>query len=228
MESVRIFGAFVLRDLRLELRSRDAFNAMLFYALLIIVIFSFAFEAGMDLPTRSRANVAGGLLWVAFLFAGIISLDRAFLREQPESCLTGIKMSPASRSAAISGKFASSFILMLLVEAVLLPLFAVLFNTPATAHWGWIGLTVVLGTWALAATGTYFSAVSTHTRSRTLLLPLLLLPVSIPAIIATVQATQVLLLGQGVANYWLKILVGYDIVFTALGLLLADVVFDVE
>ena len=111
---------------------------------------------------------------------------------------------------------------------MLLPLFAILFNAPHAANWSGIAATTVLGTWALAANGTYFSAMSVHARQRGLLLPLLLLPVSIPAILAMVQATQVYLSGSGVANYWLKLLTGYDIIFTALGWLLADIVIDVE
>ncbi len=214
----------VKRDLRLELRTREAMSAMLFYALLVIVIFSFAFEAEASLTTR----VGGGLLWVAFLFAGMVALDRALGREQPDNCLAGVRMSPASRSAFLAGKFASSFLMMAVTEAILLPLFAVLFNAPPTAHWGGIVGTAVLGTWALATNGTYFSAMSNYARQRSLLLPLLLLPVSVPAVIAMVQATQVYLTGEGVAHYWLKLLFGFDVIYTVLGLLLADLVLEAE
>lgn len=222
--ALRALAATLLRDLKLELREREALNAMLFYALLVIVIFSFAFEAEAQLTLR----IGGGLLWVAFLFAGMLALDRAFLREAPGDCLTGLVMSPVSRAAALAGKFAATFLLMLAVEAVLLPLFAVIFNAPASARWGGILVTLLLGTWALAANGTYFSALSSHARQRTLLLPLLLLPVAIPAIIAMVQATQVFLAGTGEAAFWLRLLLGYDVIFTALGALLADVVLEAE
>ena len=224
MSDTRIFLATLQRDLRLEFRTREALNAMFFYALLVIVIFSFAFSAETSIITR----IGGGLLWVAFLFAGMVALDRAFLREMMEGSLSGIQIAPASPSAIMAGKFASSFLLMLAMEAILLPLFAVLFNAPANTRWaGIIGVTI-MGTWALAANGTYFSAMSTHARQRSLLLPLLLLPVSIPAIIAMVQATQSYLSGNGDTGYWWKLLAGYDIIFTAIGWLLADIVIDVE
>lgn len=224
MSSARVFAAVLRRDLRIELRTREALLAMGFYALLVIVIFSFAFNADADLTARA----GGGLLWVAFLFAALVALDRAFLRESAEGTLAGLQTSPAAAAAILGGKFGSSFLLILAMEAVLLPLFAVLFNAPASTRWGGIAATAVLGTWALAANGTYFSAMSVHTRQRGLLLPLLLLPVSIPAILAMVQATQVFLGGIGVANYWLRLLFGYDVIYTLLGLLLADLVLDVE
>lgn len=220
----RVLWATARRDLRLELRERDAANAMLFYGLLVIVIFSFAFTAEAQLTLR----VGGGLLWVAFLFAGLLALDRAFLREAANDCLAGLVASPAPRAALLAGKFAATAAMMLMVEAVLLPLFAVIFNAPPAARWGGIVLTVLLGTWALAANGTYFSALGTHARQRTLLLPLLLLPVAVPAIIAMVQATQVFLAGSGGAEFWLKLLLGYDVIFTALGVVLADAVLEAE
>jgi heme exporter protein B len=224
MNSWRIFSAVLRRDLRIELRTREALLAMGFYALLVIVIFSFAFSADASLTLRA----GGALLWVAFLFASMVALDRAFLRESAEGTLTGLQTSPASGAAILAGKFGSSFVLILAMEAVLLPLFAVLFNAPVHTQWFGIIATTLLGTWALAANGTYFSAMSVHTRQRGLLLPLLLLPISIPAILAMVQATQVYLSGAGMANYWLRLLFGYDVIFTVLGLALADLVLEVE
>lgn len=221
---VGVVTAVVERDLRIELRTREALLAMVFYALLVIVIFSFAFSADATLTQRA----GGGLLWVAFLFAALVALDRAFLRESGDGALQGLQTSPAPASAILAGKFISSFLLILAVEIVVLPLFAILFNAPAATQWGGIISTTLLGTWALAANGTYFSAMSLHSRQRGLLLPLLLLPVSIPAILAMVQATQVYLSGSGVANYWLRLLLGYDVIFTALGLALADMVLAPE
>ena len=224
MSSWRVLRAVAERDLLVEVRTREALLAMGFYALLVLVVFSFAFSAD---ATLTRA-VGGGLLWVAFLFAALVALDRGFLRETAEGCLTGLQTAPASRAAVLAGKFAASYVVILGLEALLLPLFAILFNAPAHARWGGVVVTTLLGTWALAANGTYFSAMSVHTRQRGLLLPLLLLPVSIPAILAMVQATQIFLTGDGVANYWLRLLLGYDVIFTALGWMLADTVLDVE
>ncbi len=220
----RVLARVVYRDLKLELRSREALQAMVFYALLIIVIFSFAFDAGQELTS----HVGGALLWVAFLFAGLVALDRVFLRELPEASLLGFQISPASRTALLAGKFASSFLLMTAVELLLLPLFAIFFNPPPEARWGAIVLVLLAGTWALAASGTYFSALSLHTRYRTLLLPLLLLPLAIPAIVSMVQATQHLLDGRGMVGYWLRLLIGFDILYTTLGLVLADAVMQTE
>ena len=220
----RIAAAVCARDLRIELRTREALLAMGFYALLVMVIFSFAFSSDASLTLRA----GGGLLWVAFLFAALVALDRAFLREAGESSLVGLQIAPASRAAILAGKFAASYAIILGLEAILMPLFAVLFNTPRRADWGGIIVTALLGTWALAANGTYFSAMCAHTRQRALLLPLLLLPVSIPAILAMVQATQVYLTGEGMANYWLQLLIGYDVIFTVLAWALADMVLDIE
>jgi heme exporter protein B len=224
VSAARIAWAVMARDLRIELRTREALLAMGFYALLVIIVFSFAFSADAELTLR----VGGALLWVAFLFAAMVALDRAFLRESAEAALTGLQTTPASRGAILAGKIGSSFLLMLALEAILLPLFAVLFNAPPQTRWGMVALTAVLGTWALAALGTYFSAMSVHIRQRGVLLPLLLLPAAIPAILAVVQATQTYLEATGVANYWLQLLLGYDIIFTSLGLLLADAVLEVE
>lgn len=220
----RVLVGVVARDLRLELRSREALQAMLFYALLIIVIFSFAFQAGGELTAR----VGGALLWVAFLFAGLVALDRAFQREMPEACLLGFQISPASRTALLAGKFIASFLLMSAIELLLLPLFAIFFNPPPEARWGAIVLVLLAGTWALAASGVYFSALSLHTRYRALLLPLLLLPLVIPALMAMVQATQHLLDGTGEVGYWVRLLVAFDILYTALGLLLAGAVMQTD
>ncbi len=221
--SARVFARVLARDLRLELRGREALNAMLFYALLIIVIFSFAFEAQSELTIHA----GGGLLWVAFLFAGLVALDRAFLREIPEACLTGLRLSPAARPAVLGGKMVSSFLLMTGIELLLLPLFAIFFNVPPGARWGAVIGVLLAGTWALASTGTFFSAMSVHTRYRALLLPLLLLPLAIPAVIAMVQSTQIFLNGGSGAGYWIELLLGFDVIFTCLGLLLADVVLEV-
>lgn len=224
VSSLKIAAAVAARDLRIELRTREALLAMGFYALLVIVVFSFAFNADAALTLRA----GGALLWIAFLFAALVALDRAFLRESGEASLMGLQISPASRSAILAGKFFASLGVILALEVILVPLFAILFNAPPRTEWWGIAATCVLGTWALAANGTYFSAMSAHSRQRGLLLPLLLLPISIPAILAMVEATQVSLAGSGVANYWLKLLTGYDIVFSCLGLLLADTVLEIE
>src|SRR6185437_8027385 len=224
LQSWRIATAVAARDLRIEARTREALLAMGFYAVLVMVIFSFAFAGDASLTGLA----GGGLLWVALLFAALVALDRSFLREAAESSWTGLLISPAPRTALLAGKFASSFVLLLGLEAILVPLFAVLFSAPRSANWGGIVVTVLLGTWALAANGTYFAAMSAHSRQRGLLLPLLLLPVSILAILAMVEATQSYLAAEGMANYWLRLLVGYNVIFTALGALLADTVLEVE
>jgi heme exporter protein B len=216
--------AVLRRDVRIEVRSREALLAMGFYALLVLIVFSFAFSADAELTLRA----GGGVLWVAILFAALVALDRGFGREAAEGTLSGLQTSPASAAAIMAGKFGSNLILILGMEVILLPLFAVLFNAPSHTNWGGVTLVAFLGTWALAANGTYFSAMSLHTRQRGLLLPLVLLPVSIPAILAMVQGTQVYLTGEGMANYWLRLLIGYDIIFSALGLALAEAVLAVE
>src|SRR5688500_20387305 len=177
-------SAVVWKDLRAEFRSRELFSAMLVFSLLIILIFNFALE--LDLKTRQ--SVTDGLLWSTFAFAGTLGLSRSMAIEKDHGCLDGLLLAPVDRSAIYFGKVISNLAFMLLVEAVVLPVYSVLYNINLFRP----GLLIIilLGSIGYAAVGTLLSAMSVQTRTRDILLPILLFPVVIPLLIAAVQASN--------------------------------------
>lgn len=210
------------KDLLSEARTRDAFNAMLFYALLVMVVFSFSFQPATDEERRT----AGGLLWIAFLFAGLIVLDRSFLRERTNGCLDAIRMSPAPPSAVFLGKCVANFLFLMAAEIILAPLFFVFFDLSFRGPVSLWPPVMILGSWALVVNGTFFAALTANLRSRELMLPLILLPVSVPALIAVVEATAGLIIGDESIQSWLNMLIGFDVIFTTLAIILFEVVLE--
>ncbi|GBC82405.1 hypothetical protein HRbin10_01528 [bacterium HR10] len=212
----------VVKDLRSEARTRELTNAMLFFALLVLVLFSFSFQPATDEERR----LASGILWIAFLFAGVSMLDRSFWRERMNECLEALRLTPASASALFLGKCLANALFLLLAEAVLVPLFLVFFDLSFRGDVGIWLLVLVLGTWALVVNGTFFAAMTTNLRSRELLLPLLLLPISVPALIAVVEATAASLSGEGALRVWIQVLIAFDLIYTTLALLLFETVLE--
>jgi heme exporter protein B len=212
------------KDLRLEWRSRDAINGMLFFSLLVVVVFSLAFD-----PTAAMSRqIAGGILWVALLFASITALNQAWTREQRNRVLEAQRMAPAPPSALFLGKALANLIFVAIVEAVLAPLFAVFYNLHAVGE-GWLLAVVMpLGTWALVCNGTFFAALGLRTRNRELLLPLILFPISIPALLGMMQATTGILTGEFSPITWIRLLIAYNIAFTTVCLLLFETVLNAE
>lgn len=216
--------ANLAKDLRLEWRSKDALNAMGFFALLVVVIFSFAFD-----PTAEESRrIAGGIFWVAFLFAAIVALNQAWARELRNQVLDAYRISPAPGSALFMGKVLGNFLYVAAIEALVAPLFIAFYNLRAIGSVWELVAVFLLGTWALVGNGTFFALLSLHTRNREVMLPLLLLPVSIPAILAMVLATTAILTGDEPAGIWIKLLAGYDVIFSTAGLLLFDVVLNAD
>ena len=214
----------VCKDLRLEWRSKDAINGMLFFALLVVVLFSFAFD-----PTAAASRqIAGGILWVALMFAAVTALNQAWTRELRNQVLDAQRMAPSPASALFLGKAIANFLFVALVEAVLAPVFIVFYNLHALGEVWMLALLMPLGTWALVVNGTFFAALSMRTRNRELLLPLILFPISIPALLGMVQATTAILTGDFDPLLWIKMLAGYDLVFTTVCLLLFDTVLNAE
>jgi heme exporter protein B len=210
------------KDLRAELRNKEVFTPTLFFGLQVIVLFSFSFE-----PTAEETQrIGGGLLWMAFLFAGMLAMNQSFPRETAERTLHGLRLAPIPPAAVFAGKFAANLAFVSLAEAVLSPLFAVFFNFPLLPVAGRFALVLVLGSWGLVATGTFFSAITVHTRMRELMMPLLLLPIAVPQMIALVEATSELFRSQTLPALWLRLLVGYDVIFTTLALLLFGYVIE--
>ncbi len=219
-----IAGVTLAKDLRLEWRSKDAINSMLFFALLVVVIFSFAFD---PIAEESR-HIAGGLIWVSFLFAAVVALNQTWARELRNQVMDAYRVSPAPANSLFLAKAVGNFIFVAVLEALMTPLFIVFYNLRALGP-GWQLIVVgALATWALVVNGTFFAAMSIRTRSREVMLPLILFPISIPAILAMVEATTSILTGEFSAQFWIVLLAVYDLVFTITCLLLFETVLNAE
>ncbi len=222
--SARAVWVQLRKDLRLEWRSKDALNAMLFFALLVVVLFSLAFD-----PTRATSReIAGGVLCVAILFAATGALNQSWSRELAGGVLDAQRMSPAPPSALLLGKVLANFLFVTAVEAILAPLFAVFYNLDIKGNAAVLLAILPLGTWALVGNGVFLAALSLRARARELLLPLLLFPVLIPALLAMTSGTTAVLTGDGDALLWVRMLVGYDIIFTTAAVLLFPLVLHAE
>jgi heme exporter protein B len=216
--------ATLAKDIRLEWRSKDAINSMLFFALLVVVVFAFSFD-----PTAEESRqIAGGLIWVAFLFAAVVALNQTWARELRNQVLDAYRVSPAPPNSLFVAKALGNFLFVAILECLMTPLFIVFYKLRALGP-GWQLIPVAaLGTWALVVNGTFFAAMSLRTRSREIMLPLLLFPISIPALLAMVEATTIILSGDGRARFWIVLLVTYDVVFTTASLALFEKILDAE
>jgi heme exporter protein B len=176
MRTDRAVAILLGKELRAEWRSRELLQTTLIFALIVVVLFSFAFD-----PTAAESRRFGpGLLWIAFLFAGTLMLNPSFAREQANDTLQALRMAPISAFALLLGKILANFLFLLTAELVLLPVFAVLYNIGILPVIGRLLLVIVLGTLGVVVTGTVFAALASQARMRELLLPLLLLPVLAP------------------------------------------------
>ena len=214
------------KDLQLEWRNRDGVNGMLFFALLIVVVFSLAFDP-TAYPATAR-QISGGLLWVGVLFASITALNGSWARELRNGVLDAHRLSPAPASALFIGKALANFIFVSVVEIVLAPVFAVFYNLHPIGQTSLLLLIFPLGTWALVCNGTFFAALSLRTRNRELLLPLILCPVAMPALLASIQATTNILTGDFEPGLWIRVLIAYDVLFTTASVMLFDLILHVE
>ena len=216
--------ATLVKDIRLEWRSKDALNSMLFFSLLVVVIFVFSFD---PLAEESR-HIVGGLVWVAFLFAAVVALNQTWARELRNQVLDAYRVSPAPATSLFLAKAVGNFIFVGVLEALMTPLFIVFYNLRAIGPAYQLLFVAALGTWALVVNGTFFAAMSLRTRSREIMLPLILFPISIPALLAMVDSTTTILTGDGTPDFWLKMLLVYDVVFTLVCLLLFETVLNAE
>jgi len=217
------------KDLRLEWRSRDAINGMLFFVLLVVVVFAIAFDPA-GYPTVTR-QISGGILWVGLLFASITAMNQSWTREQRNQVLEAQRMAPAPASALFVGKALANMIFVLVVEAALAPIFVIFFNLQVLGNAWLLALIMPLGTWALVVNGTFFAALGLRARNRELLLPLILLPLSLPALLMMVQATTGVLTGELdpiQIRSWITQLAGYDVIYTTVCVLLFETVLNAE
>ncbi|MFQ5811924.1 MAG: heme exporter protein CcmB [Anaerolineae bacterium] len=222
MSFLRKVLVIVQKDVAVELRTKEMLSSMFVFSLLVIVIFNFAFE----LRVEDVRKVAPGVLWVTFVFAGMLGLNRSFVLEKDKGCLEGLLLCPVDRSAIYFGKMLGNVIFMTTVEAMILPIFSVLFNISLFDPV--LLLIVVLGTLGFAGVGTLFSAMAVHTRAREVMLPVLLFPIVVPAMIAAVKATGGILDGQPLSEiaHWVRLLAVFDVVFLAISFMTFDYVVE--
>lgn len=211
------------KDLRAELRSKEAVNAAVAFALVILLLFSFAFD-----PTEEQMRaMSGGLIWIVFAFAGTLVLNRSFARELPNDCLDALIASPVPASHLFLGKALASFLLVLAVELMSLPVFGIFYNVRWARQFPALLLVLALATWGMTVIGTLFSALTVNIRLRELMLPLVLYPLLIPVIMAAMQLSTVLIAGEPVTAdlaVWWRVLVAFDVIFTTLAAVLVETV----
>ncbi|MGQ9567938.1 MAG: heme exporter protein CcmB [Anaerolineae bacterium] len=222
MRPLRQLGAILWKDISAELRTKEMFSSMFVFAFLAIVVFNFAFELRVD----NVRQVAPGILWVAFSFAGVLGLNRSFILEKDRGCLEGLLLSPLDRSLVYFAKVLSNLLFMLVVEALSLPIFTALFNLPLLRLD--LGVVILLGTVGFAGVGTLFSAMVVNTRAREVLLPVLLFPIVTPVLIASVKLTGGLLDGLPLLamGNWLRLVGAFDAIFLAVSYMTFDYVVE--
>lgn len=219
---VRAMLAVVWKDLAAELRSRELISAMLVFALLVILIFNFA----LDLDPKTRGSVTSGVLWVTFAFAGTLGLNRSMATEKDRGCLDGLLLTPVDRSAIYFGKSIGNLVFMLLVEAIVLPVYTILYSVNLFNP-GLI-MVIFLGSIGYTAVGTLLATMSVHTRTRDILLPILLFPLAIPVLIAAVKASAGFLTNSPFEEIklWLNLIIAYDVIFMAVAFMTFDYIVE--
>jgi len=211
------------KDLRSEMRTKEALNASLAFSMVILVLFSFAF----DPSSEQIQEFSGGLLWLVYSFAGALALNRSFAREMQNDCLDALIASPAPASALFVGKALANYGLLLAVELISLPVFGIFYGVHWTQQFWPLLLVMLLATWALTTIGTMFSALTVNLRLRELMLPTLVYPLMVPALMAAMTLTTDLLGGTPLNPenmIWLRVLVAFDFIFTALAVVFVDTV----
>jgi heme exporter protein B len=218
---VKIFAIF-WKDLLNELRTKEIIVSLLVFVLLVVVIFNFAFDTGVE----PNDTVASGILWVALTFGGVIGLNRTFAIEKENSRLEGLMLCPVDRAVIYWGKLAGIFTFMMVIAAVITPIFLALFNLPIFLPR--LALIIILAILGFSAVGTLFSALAVNTRSRDIMLPVLFLPVVVPVVISAVKATGPVLAGSpwGEISTWLQIMVGFDIIYMVVATLIFEFVIE--
>ena len=209
--------AIVWKDIRAEIRTKEIFSSMFIFSLLVLVIFNFS----IDLLEVNPLDIAQGVLWIAFTFSGILGLNRSFLFEKENDRLQGLMLTPVDRSAIYFGKMLGNLIFMLIMEAIAVPIFVVLFNIGICDKIISLAIVIILGTLGFVTVGTLFSAMSVNIKAREVMLPILLFPIVVPVIIASVKSTGAILTGKPFDDIisWLKLIAVFDVVFLVVSFL---------
>lgn len=224
MSFARRAWAVAWKDVLVERRSKETLNALVFFSLLLLFVFEFTLG-----PDRERiVQALPGLLWLGFILSGLLGLGRTFVGERENDCWDGLVMTPGDKSAIYLGKLAGNLTIMLAVEALLLLLFTIFFDLDLSAALPGLMLVVGLGTFGFASVGTLFAAMTANVRARELLFPVLLLPVQVPLLLATVKATEAVLGGEplGRAANWLQLLTAADLVYFVAGMLTFEFILE--
>ena len=218
----RAVAAIIWKDLSAEVRSRELISAMLVFALLVVLIFNFALE----LDVNVRATVTSGVLWATFAFAGTLGLNRSMAMEKDRGCLDGLLLAPVDRSVIFFGKAAGNLVFMLLVEIIVLPVYSILYNI--NLFQPGLLLVIVLGSIGYVSVGTLLASMAVQTRSRDMLLPILLFPLVIPVLIAAVKGSGGFLEMRPMEEIWpyLNLLIVYDVIFIAASYMVFDFVVE--
>jgi heme exporter protein B len=220
---MRPLTAIVFKDVVIEMRSKESITSMLMFGILVLVIFMFAFES----TSLNRALIAPGTLWVAFSFAAILGLNRSLAMEIDNDCLQGLLLAPLGRGELYLGKVASNFTFMMISELIVLPIF-IMFNNLKfdMKFFGIVGI-AVLGTLGIASVGTILSTISANTRMKEVMLPVLQIPLTVPVVIASVEATrQIMTAPRPQISAWLSILAGFSIVYLTVSYLVFEFVVE--
>ncbi len=223
MTMLRHAAVVAAKDLRSEFRTKESINSTMSFSVVILLLFAFAFDPSPDMI----AEFGGGLLWIVFVFAGALIVNRAFARELPNDCIDVLVSSPASGASLFLGKAAAAFVLLYGIECICLPVFGILYNVTWWRSLGGLLGVLALGTWAMACVGVFISALTVNLRLREVMLPMLVYPVLIPAILPAMMLTNTLLTGQPMPSdfmVWLRLLAGFNIMFTTLSVYLAETI----
>jgi heme exporter protein B len=212
--------AIVWKDLIIEMKTRELFSSMFIFAVLVILVFIFS----INLSIVKATEVGPGILWVAFIFAGTIGLNRSFMLEKEHGCLYGLMLTPADRTAIYFGKLLSNMAFLLVMEAFLLPLFMVFFNIDLSARLAPLLFVIFLGTLGFSALGTLLSSLAANLKSREIMLPILLYPLLVPVVIGCVRMTGEVLAGNPLwdSSHWIGLILCFDIIFIGVSIMTID------
>ena len=217
-------AAIVWKDFITELKTRELFSSMFIFALLVIIIFIFS----IDLSIVKASEVGPGVLWVAFLFAGTIGLNRSFMLEKENDCLQGLLLAPVDRTVLYFGKLLSNFVFLLTMEFFILPLFMIFFNVDILPNILPLIYVIFVGTLGFCAIGTLLSSLSANLKTRDIMLPILLYPLMIPIVIGSVRMTGQVMTGEPLSSVmnWISLTLCFDIIYIAVSIMTIDFVLE--
>ena len=212
MNYFKALFTIVKKDVLMEMRTKEVVNASLVFAILLVIVFSFIMEPGSEVEKK----IAGGIFCMAVTFAGILGLNKTMMSEIEGGNFEALMLAPVDKSAIFFGKVISNMLVLILLEIILIPLFLVFYSINIVSHPLMIAV-IFLATYGYALVGTLFSMISVRTNSREIMLPLLLLPIMIPILIAAILSTNIFISGSDIAySYnWIKLTAVFDIIFTA-------------